>query len=232
MDSLLGSFPKSLTEEKDDSHNFSAIPDEATGPFPESILLKEARSARPCVIFFDELDSLAPARGASGDSGGVMDRVVSQMLAEIDGLTQTRLNHKSSSRLQTKLLCSDQNQEHLQEQCVFMYPYSFLISGKLEIWSFSLTIQFSDVSHDQFSDITMSLPIRNYPGTNEKKPDTTFRNRTPSRHRIECYLILIPTGGEIKRQRDDSAERGNVGRQSRRDRSAETDRSAEIELER
>ncbi|XP_056168072.1 peroxisomal ATPase PEX6 isoform X5 [Syzygium oleosum] len=46
----------------------------------------QARSARPCVIFFDELDSLAPARGASGDSGGVMDRVVSQMLAEIDGL--------------------------------------------------------------------------------------------------------------------------------------------------
>jgi len=39
----------------------------------------QARSARPCVIFFDELDSLAPARGASGDSGGVMDRVVSQV---------------------------------------------------------------------------------------------------------------------------------------------------------
>ncbi|RRT44769.1 hypothetical protein B296_00055564, partial [Ensete ventricosum] len=40
----------------------------------------KARAARPCVIFFDELDSLAPARGASGDSGGVMDRVVSQDL--------------------------------------------------------------------------------------------------------------------------------------------------------
>ncbi|KAK3415577.1 hypothetical protein EUGRSUZ_H01193 [Eucalyptus grandis] len=49
-------------------------------------IFQKARSARPCVIFFDELDSLAPARGASGDSGGVMDRVVSQMLAEIDGL--------------------------------------------------------------------------------------------------------------------------------------------------
>ncbi|GJT74156.1 peroxisome biogenesis protein 6 [Tanacetum coccineum] len=45
--------------------------------------------ARPCVIFFDELDSLALARGASGDSGGVMDRVVSQMLAEIDGLNDS-----------------------------------------------------------------------------------------------------------------------------------------------
>lgn len=33
-----------------------------------------ARAAAPCIIFFDELDSLAPNRGRSGDSGGVMDR--------------------------------------------------------------------------------------------------------------------------------------------------------------
>ncbi|OMO50614.1 hypothetical protein CCACVL1_30346 [Corchorus capsularis] len=52
-------------------------------------IFQKARSARPCVIFFDELDSLAPARGSSGDSGGVMDRVVSQMLAEIDGLNDS-----------------------------------------------------------------------------------------------------------------------------------------------
>ncbi|XP_057837642.1 peroxisomal ATPase PEX6 isoform X1 [Cryptomeria japonica] len=52
-------------------------------------IFQKARAARPCIIFFDELDALAPARGASGDSGGVMDRVVSQMLAEIDGLNET-----------------------------------------------------------------------------------------------------------------------------------------------
>ena len=45
-----------------------------------------ARRARPCVVFFDELDSLAPSRGKGSDSGGVMDRVVSQLLAEIDGV--------------------------------------------------------------------------------------------------------------------------------------------------
>ncbi|XP_044574440.1 peroxisome assembly factor 2 [Cotesia glomerata] len=45
-----------------------------------------ARTASPCIIFFDELDALAPNRGRSGDSGGVMDRVVSQLLAEMDGL--------------------------------------------------------------------------------------------------------------------------------------------------
>lgn len=49
-------------------------------------VFERARSARPCVLFFDELDSLAPARGSGQDSGGVMDRVVSQLLAEIDGL--------------------------------------------------------------------------------------------------------------------------------------------------
>jgi SpoVK/Ycf46/Vps4 family AAA+-type ATPase len=43
-----------------------------------------ARHAKPVVIFFDELDALAPARGQGSDGGGVMDRVVSALLAELD----------------------------------------------------------------------------------------------------------------------------------------------------
>lgn len=50
-------------------------------------VFSRARLAAPCVIFLDELDSLAPNRGVAGDSGGVMDRVVSQLLAEMDGLS-------------------------------------------------------------------------------------------------------------------------------------------------
>merc|ERR1719187_732074 len=45
-----------------------------------------AKEAQPCVVFFDELDSLVPNRGQAGDSGGVMDRVVSALLAEMDKL--------------------------------------------------------------------------------------------------------------------------------------------------
>jgi len=47
----------------------------------------KARQASPCVLFFDELDSIARARGGSGgDAGGAGDRVINQILTEIDGV--------------------------------------------------------------------------------------------------------------------------------------------------
>ncbi|GMH76799.1 hypothetical protein TL16_g07201, partial [Triparma laevis f. inornata] len=46
----------------------------------------DARRAAKNILFFDELDSLAPRRDGTGDSGGVMDRVVSMLLAELDGV--------------------------------------------------------------------------------------------------------------------------------------------------
>ncbi|MGL4636225.1 MAG: CDC48 family AAA ATPase [Beijerinckiaceae bacterium] len=47
-------------------------------------IFAKARMAAPCIIFFDEMDALAPVRGA-GD-GAVMERVVAQLLTEIDGV--------------------------------------------------------------------------------------------------------------------------------------------------
>merc|ERR1712048_1010233 len=52
-------------------------------------LFEKARELQPCVVFFDELDSLAPARGRGSDSGGVMDRVVSQLVTELDSVPAT-----------------------------------------------------------------------------------------------------------------------------------------------
>lgn len=46
----------------------------------------KARTAAPCVLFFDELDSVGQARGSSqGDAGGAGDRVLNQLLTEMDG---------------------------------------------------------------------------------------------------------------------------------------------------
>lgn len=47
----------------------------------------KARAAAPCVMFFDELDSIAKARGGgAGDAGGAGDRVLNQILTEMDGM--------------------------------------------------------------------------------------------------------------------------------------------------
>ncbi|MBD2773085.1 AAA family ATPase [Iningainema tapete] len=49
-------------------------------------LFAKARQAAPCVVFIDEIDTLAPARGRYSGDSGVSDRVVGQLLTELDGL--------------------------------------------------------------------------------------------------------------------------------------------------
>ena len=48
-------------------------------------MFRRARQASPCVIFFDEIDSIAPVRGLGGETM-VTERVVSQLLTELDGI--------------------------------------------------------------------------------------------------------------------------------------------------
>ena len=52
-------------------------------------IYKKARQAAPCIVFLDEIDALAPRRG-DGTGNGVAERVVSQLLTEIDGIEETR----------------------------------------------------------------------------------------------------------------------------------------------
>jgi transitional endoplasmic reticulum ATPase len=52
-------------------------------------MFRKARQVAPCIIFFDEIDALAPRRGAGADSH-VTERVVSQLLTELDGLEELK----------------------------------------------------------------------------------------------------------------------------------------------
>ncbi len=47
-------------------------------------MCRRAQAAAPCVMFFDEFDAIAPQRGH--DSTGVTDRVVNQLLTQLDGV--------------------------------------------------------------------------------------------------------------------------------------------------
>ncbi|OQS07963.1 ribosome biogenesis ATPase RIX7 [Thraustotheca clavata] len=54
-------------------------------------VFERARASSPCIVFFDELDALCPRRGMSDGGNGVSERVVNQLLTEMDGL-DTRKN--------------------------------------------------------------------------------------------------------------------------------------------
>ena len=49
-------------------------------------IFRKARQAAPCVVFFDEIDAIAPKRGGSEGDSHVTERVISQLLTELDGL--------------------------------------------------------------------------------------------------------------------------------------------------
>ncbi len=49
-------------------------------------IFRRARQVAPAIIFFDEIDAIAPARGYRHDTSGVTDRIVNQLLTEMDGI--------------------------------------------------------------------------------------------------------------------------------------------------
>jgi transitional endoplasmic reticulum ATPase len=53
-------------------------------------VFEKARQSSPSIIFFDEIDSLVPKRGANQDSSGVSEKVVNQLLTEMNGLQEMK----------------------------------------------------------------------------------------------------------------------------------------------
>ncbi|VAH59053.1 unnamed protein product [Triticum turgidum subsp. durum] len=62
-------------------------------------IFDKARQSAPCVLFFDELDSIATQRGGRvGDAGGAADRVLNQLLTEMDGMNAKKTIFKACLR--------------------------------------------------------------------------------------------------------------------------------------
>ncbi len=53
-------------------------------------VFRKARQASPCIVFFDEIDALVPARGGGSSESHVAERVLSQFLAEMDGIEELK----------------------------------------------------------------------------------------------------------------------------------------------
>lgn len=87
-------------------------------------IFDKARQSAPCVLFFDELDSIATQRGGSvGDSGGAGDRVLNQLLTEMDGI-----NSKKTVR------CSRVSSEYASRAFQRPLPVAFTATLGFEPW--------------------------------------------------------------------------------------------------
>lgn len=53
-------------------------------------IFKKAKQASPCIIFFDEIDAIAPMRGSAAGEPRVVERMVNTLLSEMDGLEELR----------------------------------------------------------------------------------------------------------------------------------------------
>jgi SpoVK/Ycf46/Vps4 family AAA+-type ATPase len=76
-------------------------------------LFSKARAAAPCVVFFDEIDSIAGRSGSSTDGGGVIDRVMAQLLAELDTVN----TEPSSASAPEAPPCADLGADGTQSTC-------------------------------------------------------------------------------------------------------------------
>jgi ribosome biogenesis ATPase len=84
------------------------------------LVFERARASSPCVVFFDELDSLCPKRGGDSSGGGVSERVVNQLLTEMDGLESRR----------SVFVIAATNRPELIDPAM-MRPYVFLFANLL-----------------------------------------------------------------------------------------------------
>lgn len=87
-------------------------------------LRRRASAAAPCVLFFDEFDSIAPQRGH--DSTGVTDRVVNQLLTELDGVEGLKGEPSDN--------CIDQSAGHSAGQLLKKKRQSISCSPSWTMW--------------------------------------------------------------------------------------------------
>ncbi|XP_023934717.1 peroxisome assembly factor 2 [Bicyclus anynana] len=127
-------------------------------------VFEAARASSPCIVFLDELDALAPRRGAAGDSGGASDRVVSQLLAEVDGVS----SGKDADTSSFVFIMGATNRPDLLEQSllrpgrldklIYVGPYTGLREKTSVLTALSRSYKFRP--EVQLEDVAAALPER------------------------------------------------------------------------
>ena len=141
-------------------------------------VFRRARQAAPCIIFFDEIDSLAPIRGISGDSM-VTERVVSQLLTELDGIqalsgvvvlaASNRIDMVDPSLLRAgrfdKIIYIAPPDRDSRENILKIYSKNKLLSADVDMGRIAdLTDGFSGADLAAVVNTAVSIVLQNYVG--------------------------------------------------------------------
>ena len=141
-------------------------------------VFRRARQAAPCIIFFDEIDSLAPIRGIGGDSM-VTERVVSQLLTELDGIqalsgvvvlaASNRIDMVDPSLLRAgrfdKIIFIAPPDRDSREKILKIYSKNKLLSADVDMGRIAdLTDGFSGADLAAVVNTAVSIVLQNYVG--------------------------------------------------------------------
>jgi transitional endoplasmic reticulum ATPase len=174
---------------------------------------RKARQAAPSVVFLDEIDSIAPARGGSNSDSHVTERVISQILTELDGLESlnsvmviaatNRPDIIDPALLRPgrfdRLVEIGLPDEVARQQILKIHMAKKPLADDVKVEELAkLTDKYSGADLGAVVNEAVMLAIREYVKSGSCKDDATFCDyKIGKKHFDEALKIVQPTGVEM-----------------------------------
>jgi transitional endoplasmic reticulum ATPase len=174
---------------------------------------RKARQAAPSVVFLDEIDSIAPARGGSNSDSHVTERVISQILTELDGLESlnsvmviaatNRPDIIDPALLRPgrfdRLVEIGLPDEEARQQILKIHMAKKPLADNVKVEELArLTEKYSGADLGAVVNEAVMLAIREYVQSGTCKDEATFCDyKIEKKHFDEALKIVQPTGVEM-----------------------------------
>jgi len=162
-------------------------------------IFSKARHASPCVLFFDEIDSIASSRGSSAGDNNVTDRVINTILTEMDGMTRKNNVFVIGATNRPELLDSALLRPGRLDQVVYISPPDK--ESRLQIIKIALA---NTPVSDGFSPVEIAENTEGFSGA-----DITEICRSAVRNAVREYMTVKDAAAK-QNAKDDGEEMGEI----------------------
>jgi len=162
-------------------------------------IFSKARHASPCVLFFDEIDSIASSRGSGAGDNNVTDRVINTILTEMDGMTRKNNVFVIGATNRPELLDSALLRPGRLDQVVYISPPDK--ESRLQIIKIALA---NTPVSDGFSPLEIAENTEGFSGA-----DITEICRSAVRNAVREYMTVKDAAAK-QNAKDDGEEMGEI----------------------